>query len=312
MENSIQPEEIETLVEQPQIARTNIQHITQQAETVQQLYDNAKEELEASRAQIRCLQHVHEDEIEDLTKTAKIMPKKLDEIVATNEEIIKSSLSTRVVSVLMVIVILSSGLFIASNLAAMKLLNLGPFPVDGGIFLFPLTYILDDVLKEIYGTAIAKKVILTNFILCILILVVLQIVEAIPDTMYFRQNLSFYLMMEGMGRIFFASITAALLSRLVDNRCFEYFFCKKPDAPAWTRALYSSLTSRAVDMVFFDLLAFYGKVSMPSLLRQLFLAYVLATILEASFLPVENLISDRIARTLCYRHGKNITKVTKE
>ena len=51
------------------------------------------------------------------------------------------------------LVVLFVSFLLLSNISAVKLIQVGPLVMDGGIFLFPLTYILGDVLAEVYGFA---------------------------------------------------------------------------------------------------------------------------------------------------------------
>ncbi len=203
--------------------------------------------------------------------------------------------------------IFSGILFLASNLAAMKLLNFFSFPIDGGILLFPITYVIDDIIKEIYGERMMNALIMANSVFCVVIWGLLQLVQLVPDPLFHNQNASFYAMMSGMGRIFLASIIASLISRLVDNFFYAMDFRNNPKHPQWCRALISSILSRAFDMVIFDLAAFLGQIPISSLAKQLFLAYVLATVIESLLaMIVESPLSDYIAIRINYRHGKNL------
>lgn len=292
--------EVEFIRAQLQAAQESINSIAEETEKVERLSERSREDLEKMRSNRVAL----DMQIQNLRFNTRETRRKMDKLIAINTKILEATMPTKVVEVLVIIAIFSSGLFLASNLAAMKLLNLGNFPVDGGIFLFPFTYILDDLLKEIYGKEITRKMILANFTLCIMVLGILQLVKFIPAAMFATENAGFNLMMGSMGRIFFASIIAALISRLVDNFIFDHHLQKNPDAPEWIRALQSSTASRAFDMVIFDLVAFFGHIPLASLIRQLLLAYVLATVLEMLFLPVENFLSNLLAQKLHYRHGK--------
>ena len=60
------------------------------------------------------------------------------------------------------------GLLLISNVGAVKLIQFGPIYTDGGAFLFPLVYIVGDVLSEVYGFKAAKKAIYTGFAMAIL------------------------------------------------------------------------------------------------------------------------------------------------
>ena len=57
---------------------------------------------------------------------------------------------------------------IVSNIASSKIVMFGPLTFDGGTLLFPLTYIFDDILTEVYGYARARKVIWTGIAMMLL------------------------------------------------------------------------------------------------------------------------------------------------
>ena len=90
-----------------------------------------------------------------------------------------------------IVVALFCALLLISNVSAVKLIQFGPdvevfgFPVlpiitDGGAFLFPLTYILGDVLAEVYGMKGAKRAILIGFMVSILASLTFLVVGAAP------------------------------------------------------------------------------------------------------------------------------------
>lgn len=59
-------------------------------------------------------------------------------------------------------------LLLLSNIAATKGIKFGPFLTDGGAFLFPLTYVLGDVLAEVYGLRATRRAILLGFLMAVL------------------------------------------------------------------------------------------------------------------------------------------------
>src|SRR5688572_12197866 len=77
-----------------------------------------------------------------------------------------------------------ASLFVAallvSNVAAQKLIQLGPFVFPGGILLFPITYIFGDVLTEVYGFARTRQVIWAGFAANVMMALFLALVIALP------------------------------------------------------------------------------------------------------------------------------------
>ena len=75
---------------------------------------------------------------------------------------------------------ISAGTLLISNLSAVKLWNLFGIAVDGGVVLFPITYIMGDLIVEFYGKKIAKSIIFAGFFVNILAILVFYIVIALP------------------------------------------------------------------------------------------------------------------------------------
>ena len=75
---------------------------------------------------------------------------------------------------------LSAGALLISNLSAIKLWNLGGIAVDGGIVLFPLTYILSDLTVELFGKSLSRTVIYAGFLINLIAVFVFYAVIALP------------------------------------------------------------------------------------------------------------------------------------
>ena len=67
-----------------------------------------------------------------------------------------------------------------SNIAAQKLILLGPFVFAGGILLFPVTYVFGDILTEVYGYARTRQIIWVGFGANALMAAFLALVVALP------------------------------------------------------------------------------------------------------------------------------------
>ena len=69
---------------------------------------------------------------------------------------------------------------ILSNIGASKGVVLGPIITDGGFFLFPIAYILGDVMSEVYGFKVARKAIITSFALSVFASLCYWIIIVLP------------------------------------------------------------------------------------------------------------------------------------
>lgn len=109
--------------------------------------------------------------------------------------------------------ILASTLLI-SNLSAVKLWNFFGIAVDGGIVLFPLTYILGDLIVEFYGKKIAKDVIFAGFTVNIIAVIAFYIVILLPPFDGWNMQEAFASVLGFTPRIILASLIAYVCSGL--------------------------------------------------------------------------------------------------
>ena len=120
------------------------------------------------------------------------------------------------------LVLLTSVMTIAlfsSNLAATKIWNLFGIPVDGGIIIFPLTYVVGDLMAEFYGRRRADKICLLVTVINLAIMLMMMIVTILPDYPLI-DNSAFASVVGFSFRITLASLTAFLLSRWTNNWSF--------------------------------------------------------------------------------------------
>lgn len=73
-----------------------------------------------------------------------------------------------------------------SNIGATKLIEFGPIITDGGVFLFPLTYVIGDILSEVYGFTAARRAVFMGFAMAILAAFTFYLVQISPLPMATR------------------------------------------------------------------------------------------------------------------------------
>ncbi len=80
-----------------------------------------------------------------------------------------------------VIMVIFVAVLLISNIASTKIAQVGFMALDGGTLLFPLTYIFNDVLTEVYGYKTSRKVIWMGFASAILMSLVLGLIGFLPQ-----------------------------------------------------------------------------------------------------------------------------------
>jgi len=108
-------------------------------------------------------------------------------------------------------------LLLISNIGATKFIDFGPIKTDGGAFLFPLTYILGDVLTEVYGFKAARRVIFTGFGIGILAGVTFWLVQISPAADSWENQAAFESILGFVPQIVAASVLAFLCGQLSNS-----------------------------------------------------------------------------------------------
>lgn len=195
---------------------------------------------------------------------------------------------------------LSAGALLISNLSAIKLWNLGGIAVDGGIVLFPLTYILSDLTVELFGKSLSRTVIYAGFLINLIAVFVFYAVIALPAYPGWNMQEAYAAVLGFSPRIIFGSLSGYLSSNLLNN---WLFIRMKNSDSAFShsfiaRALGSSALAHIVDSGVFETVAFLGVLPFREFLMQAVFAYILGMGLELLLSPLEAAIEKKLSRSL--------------
>jgi len=175
------------------------------------------------------------------------------------------------------------GLYIAceliANVTASKPIQLGGIVVPAAIFIYTLTFTLIDLINESLGKQGARKVILAAFIANLLLAAYAQLAVALPPASFYSGQEAFARVLGSTPRIVFASLTAFLVSSLIDAEIFA-FWRSRIKGLKWTRVLVSNAISTWVDSVVFITFAFYGTLPIWILIKGQYMIKMAITILS--------------------------------
>ncbi len=190
----------------------------------------------------------------------------------------------------------SAGTLLISNLAAIKLWNFFGIAVDGGVIVFPLTYIIGDIIIEFYGKKIAKNIVFAGFFVNIIAVIVFYIVILLPAYDGWQMQAAFESILGFTPRIILGSLIAYVSSNLFNNLIFtklknsQGLFSKSFIA----RALGSSAFAHLIDSAIFETIAFFGVLPFNEFLAQACFAYLLGIGFEIVLSPIEAILADKL------------------
>jgi len=184
---------------------------------------------------------------------------------------------------------------VVSNIIAVKLSEVGGRVFDAGNVLFPLAYVLGDVLTEVYGFRSARRVILLGFGCNLLAVGAIQIALRLPAADFWAENEAAYdLVLGTTWRIFVASLCAYLLGELTNAYVLSRMKVATRGRWLWSRTITSSLVGQGLDSAVFVTIAFAG--SGADLVDTIVTTWLIKVAWEAAATPLTYALANGLKR----------------
>lgn len=188
------------------------------------------------------------------------------------------------------IVVLFVSLLLLSNIGATKLIELEIFEwsliFDGGALLFPLTYVLGDVIAEVYGFTAARRAILLGMIVSILASAVFYLVQIAPPAADYENQAAFEAVLGFVPRIVAASVAAYAVGQLLNAWVLVKLKKKYGEKNLWARLMGSTVIGTAADTAIFCFVAWAGVMPVSTILNLMIVGYFYKVAVELILLPV--------------------------
>jgi queuosine precursor transporter len=187
------------------------------------------------------------------------------------------------------------GLLLISNIAATKTITVvdglpdflgGGIFTDGGALLFPLTYIVGDVLAEVYGLRQAKRAIWVGFALGALASLTFLAVGAAPPGPGYENQEAFLAVLGFVPRIVLASLSGYLVGQFLNAYVVVKIKERTKERHLWARLIGSTVVGEFADTALFCFIAFVGVFpTWGGLISYAIAGYVYKVMVEVILLP---------------------------
>ncbi|MBN8807794.1 MAG: queuosine precursor transporter [Sphingomonas sp.] len=177
------------------------------------------------------------------------------------------------VMVAFVVILLLSNVIGAGKRAVIDLPVIGPWPFGAGILFFPVSYVIGDILTEVYGYARARRCVWAGFGALIFMAVMEQVVVALPPASDWKGQAAYEhvfgqsVFVSAAGatglRIILASLTAFWVGEFANSFVLAKLKILTRGRMLWTRTIGSTVVAQAFDSLIFYPLAFYGAPDWP-------------------------------------------------
>ncbi|MBF1031256.1 MAG: queuosine precursor transporter [Candidatus Nanosynbacter sp.] len=193
-----------------------------------------------------------------------------------------------------IILAVFAAILLISNLAGTKLIAFGPIITDGGAILFPISYILGDVLTEIYGYKYARRAIWVGLGVMLLAVLCFTIVRYMPPAPEYADQASYEAVLGFFPRIVAASLAAFLTGSFLNSFVLAKLKVKTKGKKLWLRLIGSTVVGELCDTVVFAFVAFGGILQGMNMVTYILIGWIFKTVVEIVFLPITYRVIDKM------------------
>lgn len=183
-----------------------------------------------------------------------------------------------------------AGLFvmtlIVSNIASIKVVAIGPLVFDAGTILFPLSYIVGDIVTEVYGYRKMRSLLYVGVVSLVLTMTTFWVVQILPASPDWPNQVAYESILGVVWRIVLASVTALFLGEIMNAYVMARMKVRSKGKNLWVRMISSSVVGSAIDTVVFSTVAFLGTMSFGVLAQLMITVFLIKITTEVIVSPL--------------------------
>ena len=178
--------------------------------------------------------------------------------------------------------------FLISNINATKGVQLGPLITDGAFFLFPLAYIVGDVLSECYGFKSTRRAVAIGFAMAILAAIAFYIAIWLPAADFYEGQEAFAATLGLMPQILGASLAGYVVGQLLNSFTLVRMKAHSGEKGLISRLVASTVVGELGDTVLFCAIAapVIGVATVSGFLNYVIVGFLWKTACEVVMLPI--------------------------
>ena len=182
---------------------------------------------------------------------------------------------------------------IISNIIAGKTFAFFSFTLPSAVIIFPLIYIINDVLAEVYGYKKARRVIFLGFFMNLVAVICFNITIWLPAPVFFKNSEAFSIVLGSTLRLLIAGFIAYIVGSLVNAKLMTYL--KKWDEDKlFFRCIMSTLFGESLDALLYITLGFFGTMPTDALIAMVFVQAIVKTVYEIIVYPLTKYVIVRV------------------
>lgn len=203
----------------------------------------------------------------------------------------------KVSPVYMVLVTIYVACLLISNVTAVKTFSLGPFSLPAAVLLFPIVYIANDLLAEVYGFKKARTAIYLGFILNLFMVAYFTLTIALPAGPFFGAQDAYAAILGNTPRMLIASLAAYFIGSTLNAKIMVSMRDAakgKGGFALFARCIVSTLFGELSDSMIFITIAFIGSMPIDQILIMVITQALFKTLYEMVVFPLTNVIIKKV------------------
>jgi uncharacterized integral membrane protein (TIGR00697 family) len=201
-----------------------------------------------------------------------------------------------------VVVALFITCLITANIIAVKLITVLGLVLPAAVIVFPISYILGDVLTEVYGYRQARSVIWLGFACNLILVMAVWLGGILPAASFWDGQAAYERILGYAPRILVASFLAYLVGEFSNSFVLAKLKIATKGRHLWTRTIGSTLVGQGLDSMVFITVAFAGIIPFSGLLSAIITQWLVKTAYEAAVTP----LTYKVVKFLKGREGLDV------
>ncbi len=179
---------------------------------------------------------------------------------------------------------------IIANIVEQKLIAIGPIQATAGLLIFPVSYIVNDLIAEVWGYRKVRLIIWYGFLMNFLAVGIFQLSILVPGSENFTHSEAYNLVLGNTLRITIASFIAFLCGSFLNAYVMSKMKILQHGRGFSLRAILSTIVGEGADSLVFFFIAFSGILSVRDIVLLILTQTAMKTAYEVIALPLTNVL----------------------
>jgi queuosine precursor transporter len=174
---------------------------------------------------------------------------------------------------------------IIANIIAVKLVGIAGLVFPAAVIIFPVSYIIGDVLTEVYGYQRARQVIWLGFLCNLLAVIAIYLGKLLPPASFWQGQEAYEQILGFTPRLLVASFTAYIIGQFVNSIVLARMKIATQGRWLWSRTIGSTLVGEGLDSLVFISIAFIGTIPPSTMISTIITQWLMKSGYEIIITP---------------------------